>query len=109
MYSSLCVLYRIYHGECSEELFNVLPAAEFSNPTVRHKQKYIHTTWIRGIPLLCGFVGTPFHAPRNCEMAYPRQYFQVDMTWVLKPKKRVYLHLGGRQRIYLYLFHKKNC
>ena len=34
--SSLCVLYRIYHGECSEELFDLLPAAEFSNRTVRH-------------------------------------------------------------------------
>ena len=38
--SSLCVLYRIYHGECSEELFDLLPAAEFSNRTVRHKLKY---------------------------------------------------------------------
>ena len=42
----------------------------------------IHTTWIRGNPLLCGFVGTSFHAPRNCGMAYPRQCFPVDMTWV---------------------------
>ena len=38
--SSMCVLYRIYYGECSEELFNLLPAAEFSNRTVRHKLKY---------------------------------------------------------------------
>ena len=39
--SSLCVLYRIYHRECSEELFDLLPAAEFSNRTVRHKLKYL--------------------------------------------------------------------
>ena len=37
---SLCVLYRICHGESSEELFDLLPAAEFSNRTVRHKLKY---------------------------------------------------------------------
>ena len=37
---SLCVLCCIYHGECSEELFDLLPAAESSNRTVRHKLKY---------------------------------------------------------------------
>ena len=46
----------------------------------------IHTTWIRGTPLLCGFIGTSFHAPRCSGMAYPRQCFRVDMTWV--PSKR---------------------
>ena len=30
----------IYHGECNEELFDLFPAAEFSNRTVRHKLKY---------------------------------------------------------------------
>ena len=38
--SSLYVLYRIYHGDCSEELFDLLPPAKFSNRTVRHKLKY---------------------------------------------------------------------
>ena len=38
--SSLCVLYRIYLGECSEELFDLVPTAEFSNRTVRPKLKY---------------------------------------------------------------------
>ena len=42
---------------------------------------HVHTR-IRGNLLLCGFVGTSFHAPRNCGMAYPRQCFKVDMTWV---------------------------
>ena len=37
--SSLCVLYRIYHGECSEKLFDLLSIAEFSNRTVRHNAK----------------------------------------------------------------------
>ena len=31
--SSLCVLYRIYHEECSEELFDLLTAAAFTNHT----------------------------------------------------------------------------
>ena len=38
--SSLCVLFRIYHVECSEELFDLLSVTEFSNSTVRHKLKY---------------------------------------------------------------------
>ena len=37
---SLCVLSRIYYGECPGELFDLLPAAEFSNHTVLHKLKY---------------------------------------------------------------------
>ena len=60
--SLLYPLYRIYHGECSHHL----------------------DTWH---PLLCGVVGTSFHAPRTNGMAYPRQCFQVDMTWV--PSKGV--------------------
>ena len=55
-------------GECSGELFDLLPAAEFSN--------LIKT------PLLCGFVGISFRAPLNCGMAHLRQCFQVDTNWV---------------------------
>ena len=36
-FSSLCVLYCIYYGECSGGLFDLLPATEFSNRTVHHK------------------------------------------------------------------------
>ncbi|XP_050668852.1 uncharacterized protein LOC126968081 [Leptidea sinapis] len=38
--ASLCVFYRIYHGECSEDLFNLIPAAEFHLRTTRHKLRY---------------------------------------------------------------------
>ena len=38
--SSLCVLYPIYHGESSGQLFDLLPAAEFFNRTICHKLKY---------------------------------------------------------------------
>ena len=48
-----------------------LSNAKFSLPTLQ-------TIWIRGT--LCGVVRASFHAPRNCEMAYLRQCFQVDMT-----------------------------
>ena len=32
--SSLCFLYRIYHGECSGELFDLLPAAHHTIHTI---------------------------------------------------------------------------
>ncbi|GBP18477.1 hypothetical protein EVAR_93882_1 [Eumeta japonica] len=33
--TSLCMLYRIFYGECFEELFNLLPAADFRHRFVR--------------------------------------------------------------------------
>ncbi|XP_045493438.1 uncharacterized protein LOC123692709 [Colias croceus] len=38
--ASLCVFYRIYHGECSNELFELIPAAEFHHRTARHKANF---------------------------------------------------------------------
>ncbi|XP_045492437.1 uncharacterized protein LOC123691896 [Colias croceus] len=38
--ASLCVFYRIYHGECSEELFEFIPAAEFHHRSARHKANF---------------------------------------------------------------------
>ncbi|RVE43066.1 hypothetical protein evm_012297 [Chilo suppressalis] len=35
--ASLCIFYRIYHGECSEELFGLIPAAAFRHRTSRQK------------------------------------------------------------------------
>ena len=45
--SSMCVLYRIYHGEFSREQLYLVPTAEFPNRTVRHKFNTIHYlyTW----------------------------------------------------------------
>lgn len=37
---SLCIFYRIYHGECSEELFGLIPAAEFHHRTSRQNSKF---------------------------------------------------------------------
>ncbi|VVD03722.1 unnamed protein product [Leptidea sinapis] len=49
--ASLSIFYRIYHGECSEDLFHLIPAAEFHLRTTRHKLMY-------GVPPHCGFQGT---------------------------------------------------
>lgn len=37
-FASLCVFYRLYNGLCSEELFDVLPTANFYHRTSRHRQ-----------------------------------------------------------------------
>lgn len=36
--ASLCVLYRLYNGLCSEELFEMMPTATFYHRTARHRQ-----------------------------------------------------------------------
>lgn len=35
--ASLCILYRIYNGECSEELFGLIPATTFRQHSTRRK------------------------------------------------------------------------
>ena len=98
--SSLCVLYRIYYiyyGECSEELFDLLPAAEFSNRTVLHNLIYhphhLDTWQSTAVRFRRNFL------PRASELCnglpaavFPGRY---DMGTF---KKRVYLHLKGWQR-----------
>ncbi|CAG4975733.1 unnamed protein product [Colias eurytheme] len=37
---SLCIFYRFYYGECSKELFNLIPAAQFHHRTSRHKNLF---------------------------------------------------------------------
>ena len=88
---SLCVLYRIYHGECTEKMFDLILTAELSNRTVRHKfiLDMWHSTTMR------------FHKnslPRTTELsnglfaaAFPGRY---DMSTL---KKRVYHHFKGWQ------------
>ncbi|CAH2092460.1 unnamed protein product [Euphydryas editha] len=37
---SLCVLYRLYNGECSEELFDMVPSSRFYHRTLRRRTKF---------------------------------------------------------------------
>ena len=70
--SSLCVLYRIYHGEFSEELFDWLPTAEFPNCTVCHKLKHYshHLDKWHFTTVLFHRNFRPRPRPRNCRMTY---------------------------------------
>ncbi|VVC91969.1 unnamed protein product [Leptidea sinapis] len=70
---SLCVFYRIYHGECSEELFNLIPAAEFHLRTTRHNAVFFHAF---------------FHVLQSCGMSFPLRCFPDDTTWVPSKKAR---------------------
>ncbi|CAK1593890.1 unnamed protein product [Parnassius mnemosyne] len=36
----LCIFYRFYHGECREELFGLIPAAQFHHRTSRQNSRY---------------------------------------------------------------------
>ncbi|VVC98077.1 unnamed protein product [Leptidea sinapis] len=69
--ASLCVFYRIYHGECSEELYDIIP-----------------TIWMCGGPPQCGFQGAFFLALRSCGMSFLVRCFQDDTTWVPSRKAR---------------------
>ncbi|VVD01089.1 unnamed protein product [Leptidea sinapis] len=58
--ASLYVFYRIYLGECcSEELFHLIPAAEFQLRITRHNG-----------PPQYGFQGTLFHVLQSCGMNF---------------------------------------
>ncbi|CAF4908224.1 unnamed protein product [Pieris macdunnoughi] len=94
---SLCIFYRIYHGECSEELFGLIPAAEFHHRTSRQNTKY-----------------HPYHLDvrRSTTERFLRQFLPRTTTmWNQLPtevfpnqfdlgsfKKRAYQFLKGRQR-----------
>ncbi|CAF4937092.1 unnamed protein product [Pieris macdunnoughi] len=94
---SLCIFYRIYHGECSEELFGLIPAAEFHHRTSRQNTK-LH----------------PYHLDvrRSTTERFSRQFLPRTTTmWNQLPtevfpnqfdlgsfKKRAYQFLKGRQR-----------
>ncbi|VVD05208.1 unnamed protein product [Leptidea sinapis] len=51
--ASLCVFYRIYHGECSDELYDIIP-----------------TIWMCGGPPQCDFQGAFFLVLRSCGMRF---------------------------------------
>ena len=96
--SSLCVFYRLYYGECSEELFSLIPPSGFSARTSRRRNKFHphhldawYSTTIRY---------TRNFLPRTCKIwnELPSSVFPQSYNLGIF-KGRVNKHLKGRQRI----------
>ncbi|XP_045503597.1 uncharacterized protein LOC123700430 [Colias croceus] len=90
--ASLCDFYRLYNGECSEELFELIPAAEFHYRTARHKTKFHahHLDLWRSSTVRF----TRHFIPRTTKMwnSLPSAIFP-DAYDIEAFKKRIYLHL----------------
>ncbi|RVE49540.1 hypothetical protein evm_005768 [Chilo suppressalis] len=81
----LCIFYRIYHGECSEDLFGLIPAAAFRHRTSRQKfhPHHLDTCTIHNRAFLSKFF---YHVRENCGIYCRQQCFQTDTTQ--KPSKK---------------------
>lgn len=75
---SLCVFYRLYHGECSSELFDLMPTSPFHHRTTRRRERF-HPhqldTWRSSTTRF-----SRSFLPRTCKLwnKLPRDVFLVD-------------------------------
>ncbi|KAJ0174424.1 hypothetical protein K1T71_009532 [Dendrolimus kikuchii] len=97
-FASLCVFYRLYNGECSEELFRMVPSSSFYHRTARHRLG-VHPHFLEPLrsctqrfcrTFLLRTVGIWNELPA---VVFPQRY---DMGFF---KKGVVKFLRGRQRV----------
>lgn len=95
---SLCVFYRLYNGECSEELFELIPASRFYHRTSRHRlgaHPHIIDVWVSRTARF-----TRSFLPHTCKLwnELPSEVFPLNYN-MHSFKKNVKRVLQGRQRI----------
>lgn len=96
---SLCLFYRYFNGECSDEIFNLIPPSHFYHRTGRYRQKghpHIIDTWKSRTTRF-----NRLFLPRTCKLwnALPPEVFpQVYNLNRFKRDVNRVLSFNGRQR-----------
>ena len=96
--SSLCVFYRLYNGECSEELFELIPPSVFSQWNLRRRNQF-HPHHLDGWFSTTTRFSRSF-LPRTCRIwnQLPAAVFPANFNMGVF-KGRINQFLKGRQHI----------